>query len=303
MQEIYAIATMQAGVVSWRQLLEAGVPRHRVRTWERRGTMSRVLRGIYFVPDMSPGGPDARRSRAAWAGVLATAPAGVASGMCALHLLGVHGLPLRLTPEAALRGDHYRPGVTGVRVRKVGEWFESQRLGPIRVATPISAMVHALPEMSASRAVSVLDSALNLSVLSAADLPRLRMLLYSRRQTAKLRGCWNLVDGRAGSPVETAVRLECVSAGVPPTDLQVQLTDSSGGFVARGDLGWQRPDGTWVLAEVDGRSIHSTPTALFHDRQRQNRILLHGRHTMLRFTARDLGSGTIPWQVREALQM
>lgn len=302
-ERLKQLTTDQAGLLSWRQMDAAGMPRQRLRTLEKQGSMRRYVHGVYVVVSMAPKGFDAERSRAAWAGLLASAPHGVSSGACALHLHGVQGLPQRLVPEVSAFAGVYRGGVEGVRVRQVRQGFEQYRLRQWRIAAPLPALVQALPEMTITRAVCVLDSALNRNVIQLADVDELRRRLRGRRGVAKLAQCWGLVDGRADSPIETRVRLECVRAGIPPTDLQVRVTGSDGRIIARGDLGWLRDDGTWVLVEVDGVDVHSTPTAVFRDRTRQNRIMLHGRHTTLRFTARDLGTGVIVAQVGEALRM
>ncbi len=56
-----------------------------------------------------------------------------------------------------------------------------------------------------------------------------------------------------------------------------------------------------MIAEADGRDPHSTPGALFDDRQRQNRLTNAG-WTVLRFTWPDtLRPDYIPQVVRQAL--
>ena len=300
---VYPVAQLQAGLANLQQIFDAGLSRQQLRTLLRRGNIQRVLRGVYMVPKWASNDLDARRARAAWAGLLSAAPNGISTGACALHLHGVQGLPQRLTPEVALAGGRQTPGVHGVRVRQFTRPFDVWRFGEWRVAAPVPAFVQALPELDVDRAVAALDSGLNRNVITPADVDEIRRRLRGRRGAVALDPCWRLVDGRAASPIETKVRLECVREGVPPTDLQVVLRERGGTFIARGDLGWRRGDGTWVLAEVDGYDVHSAPEALFHDRSRQNRIVLHGRHTPLRFTSRDLGTGRIAAQVRAALRL
>lgn len=302
-ERLNQLTLAQAGLLSWRQMEAAGMPRHRLRLLEKQGRMRRYVRGVYHVLGVAAEGFDVERSRAAWAGLLATAPHGISTGACALHLHGVQGLPQQLRPEVAVPMNGSGRGVEGVRVRRIREFFEYVEIHGRRVAAPIPAMVQALPELCLERAVAVVDSALNREILSDTCVITIREALRGKRGASGLAACWGLVDGRAASPVETNVRLECVAGGVPPTDLQVVLQDDHGGFVARGDLGWLRPDGTWVLVEVDGVSVHDQPQALFHDRDRQNRIMLTGRHTTLRFTARDLGTGRIVRQIAQALRM
>src|SRR5690625_5113731 len=299
---VYPVAQLQAGLANLQQIFDAGVSRQQLRTSLRREHIQRVLRGVYMVPKWAPNDFDGRRARAAWAGLL-SAPNAISTGACALHLHGIQGLPQRLTPEVALASGGQTSGVRGVRVRQFTRPFDVWHFGEWPVAAPVPAFVQALPEMDVDRAVATLDSGLNRTVITPADVHEIRRRLRGRRGVVALDPCWTLVDGRAASPIETKVRLECVRDGVPPTDLQVVLREPDGTFIARGDLGWRRGDGTWVLAEVDGYDVHSAPEALFHDRSRQNRIMLHGRHTPLRFTSRDLGTGRIAAHVRAALRL
>lgn len=303
LQRLRPVIRQQAGLVGYRQLMSVGIARHRLRTLERQGVLSRYLQGVYLVVEWAPEGLDAQRSRAAWSALLSSAPHGISSGACALHLHGVQGLPQVLTPEVAVHVRHRSTGVNGVRMRQYRREFECRTSGPWQIAAPIPALVQALPDLGFVRGVCVLDSALNRRVISGDDLAEVRRRLHGRRGTVKLARCWGLIDGGAGSPIETRVRLECVAARLAPTELQVKLTDANGRIFARGDLGWLRRDGTWVLVEVDGKDVHSTPQAVFRDRSRQNQIMLDSRHTMLRFTAGDLGRNRIADQVRRALQM
>ena len=55
------------------------------------------------------------------------------------------------------------------------------------------------------------------------------------------RGIWWI--GEPSPPLETFARLECVDAGVPPDDLQVEIRSSRGHLLGRGDLGWRLPRG------------------------------------------------------------
>ena len=109
------------------------------------------------------------------------------------------------------------------------------------------------------------------------------------------------MDPRAESPLETFARLQCVDAGIAPDELQVEIRSSGGGFLGRGDLGWRRDDGGWLIAEIDGREFHDTPDALHRDRQRQNALVTRGAAQVLRFTSTDISTGTIPPTVRAAL--
>src|SRR5690625_4689928 len=144
---VHAVAQARAGLVNLQQIFDAGLSRQQLRTSLRRGDIQRVLRGVYMVPEWAATDFDARRARAAWAGLLSAAPNGISTGACVLHLHGVQGLPQRLTPEVALAGGRQTPGVHGVRVRQFTRPFDVWRFGEWRVAAPVPAFVQALPEL------------------------------------------------------------------------------------------------------------------------------------------------------------
>src|SRR5690606_37367270 len=93
-------------------------------------------------------------------------------------------------------------------------------------------------------------------------------LARGRRGVERTHPWWALSDARAESPNETRVRLDCVDCGVPPDDLQVWIYDAHGRQLGRGDLGWKKRNGRWLIAEVDGAEVHSLVPALYQDRQR-----------------------------------
>src|SRR5699024_4957621 len=156
--------------------------------------------------------------------------------------------------------------------------------------------------MSRNTAVSVLDSAGNLGLITPESLQEISEKLRGRRGATKARPWLSLVNGRAQSPFETLARLQCLDVGLPPATLQVEVWDENQRSIAHGDLGWQRSDGTWVLVDLDGKKYHESPGALLVDRRRQNAIALSGHHTHLRFAWADLRTGAIPRMIAKALR-
>lgn len=298
-------ARHQAGLLEARQCDAAGVGSDRRRALRRAGLLLPVLRGVHdagpSLTTLDPGwaGLDAHdlaRHRAAWTALLAVGrSAAVATGACALVLLGVDGLPVRVRPEAARRdGTHRAPG-GGVRVRCV-EVGRVDRVGAAHVVHPIAALAQAVCELDREHAVAVLDSALQRRVLRADEVDDVRRRVVGRRGSRRTASWWALVDGRAESPLETRARLQCHDAGLPPDDLQVRVVGRSGRVVARADLGWWRGDGRLVVAEIDGAAPHSVPDALFRDRWRQNDLVAEGV-VVLRFTAADVRDGRVAPEV------
>ena len=225
----------------------------------------------------------------------------VAVGACALALHGANGLPLDLTPEVgfpSLRRAQHRDGI---RVRYLDR-IETFRYGSRSVAALLPALAQALPELPHPNAVAVLDDLMRRGLLSVVGAGEVQAMLVGGRGARRVRELFDLVDPRSESPLETFARLECAAAGVPPHELQVEILDDRGRFVARGDMGWRLEGGRWLIAEIDGREFHEMPSALLCDRARQNAMLATGRVDLLRFTSQDIAAiGTVPASVTAAL--
>ncbi|QCB94658.1 hypothetical protein [Cellulomonas shaoxiangyii] len=300
-RDLLRLAAAQAGLLSSRQCDDAGVTDARRAALRRAGVLAPVVTGVHEVAAEAVGGPAdpaGRRVRTAWLALLTVGvDHAVATGCCALALLGVEGLPAGVAPEVASRRGATHAARGGVRMRRLGEGTRVLRLGGALVVDPVSALAQAVPELSRPHAVAVLDSALQRRLVRPADLALVQRATRGRRGAARTATWWALVDGRAQSPLESWARLQCQDAGVPPHDLQVPVRDAGGRVLARGDLGWWLRDGRLLVAEIDGAGPHGTPAALFHDRARQNAIVATGA-VVLRFTARDVHAGTVARTVR-----
>ena len=90
-----------------------------------------------------------------------------------------------------------------------------------------------------------------------------------------------LADGRAESPMESRLRVRLVLAGLPRPQVQYEIRDDRGRFVARLDLAWVEQK---VAAEYDG-AWHALQ--LDRDRQRLNGITLE-KWTVVYATSRRL---------------
>lgn len=261
-----------------------------------------MVRGVYDTSPDRAWRPADQRCRIACIALLAMGPDAIAVGQCALALHGIAGLPTSIPPEVALPGGRSTTGPRGVVVRRVAQVPVRFRFVRWSVSDVPTALVHALPSLPRRHAVAVVDSALNKGLIDRAALAEIRRRLRGRRGARVLKGLWPLVDGRAASPLETWARLDCAEHGMPPDDLQVVVRDHRGRFLARADLGWRRSSGGWVLVEMDGHEFHSDAAALYADRRRQNRLLMHTDSTLLRFTAADLDRpGAIAATVNSAL--
>lgn len=96
-----------------------------------------------------------------------------------------------------------------------------------------------------------------------------------------------LADGRSESPAESLSRAQMHLAGLPKPELQFELFDAQGEFVARCDFGWPE---LGLVGEVDGRVKYeallrpgeSAADVVMREKQREEAI-------------RDLGYWLIRW--------
>lgn len=296
---LLALARSQCGLVSARQCADDDVSSNRRATLLCSGAWTRPTHGVYdTTPDVEHS-VDGSRRRSAWLGLLAAGPEAAAVGASALALHGVAGLPLVIPPEVALptgrRGRH-RDGITVRRYDAPHVVVGSARAAPLPVA-----LAQALCRLPRRNVVAVLDDVLRRQLLDDTGRATFVAALVGRRGCRRVRLWSGLVDPRAESALESYARLVCADGGVPPDDLQVVVTDDRGRHVARGDLGWRLSDGRWLLAEIDGQEFHDVPTALLHDRHRQNALVATRGVEVLRFAAPDVHDGSIARTVRRVV--
>lgn len=283
----------------------------------------RVCRGVYDVEPTPPsmrtvewarrrGWPQPAdvlaegRRRAAVLALLAHGPLAVASGLAALALHGVQGLPLVYRADVVIRTAAPRePGRAG-RVRRFRGTGSTTTPDGWAVAPLPEALAQAVLALSTrprgrDHAVAIMDDVLHRGLLTPSGLREARRFTWHRPGAQATRGWWDLADGRAESPAETWARLSCRDAGLPPDALQLERRDASGRFVGRVDMAWRLEDGTWLLVEVDGLDAHGRPGALVRDADRQNRLLTGG-DVLLRFSGSAAWRGEVAVGVAEMLR-
>ena len=233
-QPLSALARLQAGLVSTAQCVAAGVTRQRVGRLVRAGVLVTHVRGVHELVGCPPAPTsdgeviDRRRRRAAFLGVLAHGPTAVATGLCALVLLGVHGAPARIRPEVALRHGGPSDAAPEVRVRRTAV-RATRVVDGIECVTPEVALAQAVPELDRETAVALMDSARHRRVMTARQMERARALATGRRGARRSRGWWEEHDPRSQSPAETRARLRCADAGFPADVVQLEIRDPRAG--------------------------------------------------------------------------
>ena len=99
------------------------------------------------------------------------------------------------------------------------------------------------------RAVAVLDAALHAGA-SAHTLAEILEQASRRHGVATARAAWTFADARSESVGESISRVRLRDAGLPTPELQVNIFDAIGAWLARCDFGWLTRG---VLGEFDGR--------------------------------------------------
>ncbi|SCE67908.1 Transcriptional regulator, AbiEi antitoxin, Type IV TA system [Micromonospora viridifaciens] len=287
-------------MVTREQALAAGFSRHEIDNQIALGRWRRLARAVYLIAAPSEEAV-LRRSRIR-AAVLSLGPAAHAVLGTAAELHGIAGLRRLDEIHVCLPGRAAR----GARIRDPAIVLHQLEHPPEAVTTvdnvPVTGPLLTVAELILRQprypSVSVLDSALNRGLISADDLAAIPSMIRGRRGAVAARGYLTEANGLAQSPLETRTRLRCVDGRVPPDCLQLEVRDDDGYLLGVGDMGWRAAR---VIAEADGRDVHSAPNALFGDRHRQNRLVNAG-WTVLRFTWSDtLRPDYIPSVVRRAL--
>ncbi|MBB4736735.1 hypothetical protein BJY16_000194 [Actinoplanes octamycinicus] len=221
-----------------------------------------------------------------WCAAVASAlpPGAAIGGPSAAHLWGADLLsdepPVSVvTPRDGWINRH--PRILAHHTVLAGE--DVTVLHGIRVTTPERTVFDLGRRLGRTDALILLDGMLRqeaVDVVAVAELSRQR-----RRwpRTGRLREVLALGDGRAGSPMETRLRLLLHDAGLPAPHPQLEIHDGRGRWLARVDLGW--PEAR-VVAEYEGD--HHRERAQFRRDVGRYEALREAGWTVLRFTAGDV---------------
>ena len=297
---LYAQASRNGGVVTIADCQRAGMTTWEVTAKCRSGEWVRLARGTYLVSMSRPDPPT--RADQIRAAVFSYGPDAVAGLHTAAELHGIGGppptpfvhvfVPGKLSRARRIIDTTIRPHQITLRDADVTV------VSGVRATTVGRTLVDLVAFLDRYSAVAAADSCLNRGLLSAEEFEALPARLARRRGAIIGRQALAEADARAESPLETRVRLRAVDGKVAPDQLQYVVRGATGRIVARTDFAWTRRN---VLGEADGSEPHSTPEALFYDRERQNVLMAMG-FRVIRFTWADtLDPETIPRMVRAAL--
>lgn len=295
------LARRQDGVVTTAQAASLGLAKHDLRRYVRRGEWQRAVEGAYvLVPE---GDPVPWR---AWPRAASLVLPGATVGLgTAARLHGLAGVPRREEVQVVVppgrelqRRPRLDPHVWPLDPADVVD------VGGIPVTSVVRTLADLVPRLGRLDAIAVLDSALSTRLASPADLELARRTAAGRPGCRHVDDLWGLADGRAGSPLESRVRLRAVEGGLPPDELQHVVRTADGHVVGRADLAYhrrRRPRPGPLLVEADGKEVHGQLRALSEDRYRAN-ALVAADCDVIRCTWFDtLSAHRVPAMVRAAL--
>jgi hypothetical protein len=295
------LARAQAGIVTRRQLLAAGMSSNRIGRALAAGALLPVTRGVY----RSSGAPWTRQ----------------AAQHAALLAVGGEAVLAQWTAAEVHRMADPRPGPVHVLAAHARSTpAHSARL--LRLHRTRSLPAHERCVVNGLATTSGARTALDLAgVTSSAQLTEL-VAAGVRVGACTLQGVKDVIDthpnaqgrarlravlelladdgGRARSDVEVDALRALVEAGLPRPVVAHRVFDERGRFVAEVDLAY--PD-LRLAIEIDGFRWHSSPERKRRDEQRQNRLVLAG-WTVLRFSASEVRAHPerLVGAVRRALQ-
>ena len=256
---IAAIADEQYGVVSYAQLIDAGIGPSAIHTRVRRHQLHRLHRGVYAVGHTALV-PLAREMAA----LLACGRCAVISHLSAgvlwriLELLEGAAPPVDVTvPRGAARA---RPGLTVHRTRDLGR-DEVRMMQGIALTSPARTLLDLAEVLTGRELEAAYGEAIVRRLTSEAALRRLIGARPGRRGAAPLQ---SLLDRQAGpsltrSQAEERFLALVRQAGFPHPEVNVRL----GGHLV--DFLWRDER---LVVEVDGYRFHSSRAAFERDRLR-----------------------------------
>lgn len=269
-----ATGSSQHGLVTWQQLIDAGVARSTIARWVRAGRLVHVQPQVYRVT-----GAPVTWHQQVLAAALAAGPGAAASHRTAAVLWAM----LDQGPIEIVVPRGRTPQLRGVLVHQTRDPIPGTRRFGIPVTSPMRTIVDlgaVVPALAVEEALDRTEVA-RLCSVAAVEWELARVARPGRRGAGALRA---VLDRRALLEIPPDGMLEprfarlLKGAGLPMATFQHRL--------GRYEIDFAYPD-LLVAIEVDGYGPHASRRAFQHDRDRQN-VLVGLGWTVLRFTWADV---------------
>lgn len=277
MDAVEELLARQGRVARRRDLMKAGLSRRDLERRVRAGQLRPLTPHLFTdVPQPSPD----EQLRAAAVGLDAVVSHTDAALLWGLELLATPGS--RTLTVGRQRSRVRREGVV-VRRADLGpdEWVGREGL---RVTTVLRTVLDLARTLPLPEAVAVADSSLRRGLLTVSDLHAALRGLGPGRGRTQVARVVALVDPRAGSVLESLVRVLLATHGLRPPVSQHPVLARDGSVVGRVDFAWP---GLRVVLETDGFAFHADRRSYRDDRRRGNALVRAG-WVVLRFSWEDV---------------
>jgi enamine deaminase RidA (YjgF/YER057c/UK114 family) len=233
------------------QLRRRGVQPYQLLRLQQSGELTRLRRGAYVAAPATNDSPEQQHRRQ----ILATLPR-LAAGAVISHgsAAVLHRLPV--WPEAIDRVHLTRNRAGGGKSRRLVqvhgtplEPSETVVVDGVLVTSLARTVVDLCRTLPYDHAVAAGDKALA-SGLIAAEADLVLSTLGRGPGTGRARQALAFLDGRSESAGESMSRVLLARDGLPPPELQHDILDSVGRFIARPDFTWRAHR---TVGEFDGR--------------------------------------------------
>ncbi|MXP21647.1 hypothetical protein GIY30_09840 [Gordonia sp. HNM0687] len=245
------------GAVNRAELLTSGYADHEIRAAQRAGTLTALGSGVLIPTDLLDGTPEQRHRELAlaWTRRSPGSPRALAGSSAAAVLgLPVWGLDTdRVTMVE--NGTKSRSRTTSVMHVVVDRRpVSTVTIDDVAVVAPARVVVDIARTAPRIPAIAVGDAALHAELCTVDDLANELDLVAGMTGAAQARRVIAALDGAAESVLESRSRMEMLDAGLPTPELQVDLYDAVGNWVARVDFYWRE---LGVVGESDGKSKYT----------------------------------------------
>ena len=187
---------------------------------------------------------------------------GVVTGVAASALHGAEWVDDDIAIELLWNNTRPPRGII-VRNERVSD-DELTSIAGIPVTTPARTAFDLGRYLRRGQALARLDALMRAAPFSVEDVMLLTKQYKGARGVAKLQAVLPLVDGGAGSPQETRLRLLFIDAGLPKPATQIAIYDEHGRYVRTIDMGWED---FLVGAEYDGDQHRTSRTQYVKDQR------------------------------------
>jgi len=269
--QVVSRSQKQEGVITLDQARSAGLSQRQVECLVERGEWRRAYRTV-FIDNSAPVTP-----------MQAVVAASFASCGLASHrlCLWTWDLTPHRAPEALEFSVPYERNVRlpGVKIYRVKNMPPACRRGLIAVTSPMRGLLDTAavaPEVVSDAMIRAFSARLFTPKALEAEIERASV--KGKPGVSALRAAFKeLGVGRyTPSQLERRARRLFRACGLPPPQVEVVFGEHG---EYRLDFYWLEAD---LVVEVDGWSIHATPTARRRDFRKQNRVVI-GNHWILRY--------------------